>query len=123
MAGWAKIAESDNSFRVRRLISNIGGQRQLRIARPTRTILKFSGRLLLPEDDLVKAYLNERHKFPFEPRQPGGKSRFFSSEAGRQLLEREFLLAGVRIRARCKKLPAISFVHLGLAHLGWASAR
>lgn len=71
----------------------------------------------VPEDDLVKAYLNERHKFPFEPRQTGGKFRFFSSEAGRQLLEREFLLAGVRIRARCKN-PSDIIRPLGFSPFG-----
>jgi hypothetical protein len=71
----------------------------------------------VPEDDLVKAYLNERHKFPFEPRQPGGKFRFFSSEAGRQLLEREFLVAGVQIRARCKN-PSDVIRPLGFSPFG-----
>lgn len=46
----------------------------------------------------------KEQKFPFEPRQPGGKLQYnvFSSEEGRQLLERELLLAGMRIRAFCK---------------------
>ena len=53
----------------------------------------------IPEDDQVKQYLAKPHKFPFEPRKPGGKLGPFSSEEGRQLLERELLMAGVKIRA------------------------
>jgi hypothetical protein len=55
----------------------------------------------LPDNAQLKAYMAEEAKFPFEPRRVGGKLRhnIFSSEQGRQLLEQEFLLAGVRIRA------------------------
>ena len=52
-----------------------------------------------PDNDRVKEYLAKPHKFPFEPRKPGGKLGPFSSEAGRQLLEREFLVAGAKIRS------------------------
>lgn len=54
----------------------------------------------LPDDDQLRAYMSEEEKFPFEPRRVGGrlKSNIFSSEHGRQLLERELLLAGVQIR-------------------------
>lgn len=55
----------------------------------------------LPDDPDLKSYLTLPHKFPFEPRPTGGKLGPFSSELGRQLLERELLLAGVRIRAAC----------------------
>jgi hypothetical protein len=57
----------------------------------------------LPEDADLKAYMSLPQRFPFEPRSPGGKleHNFFSSEQGRQLLERELLLAGVKIRAGC----------------------
>lgn len=55
----------------------------------------------LPDDTDLEAYLAQPHKFPFEPRPPGGKLGPFSSEEGRQLLERELLLAGVKIRAGC----------------------
>lgn len=53
----------------------------------------------LPDDDQLKDYMAEEARFPFEPRKPGGKlkTNIFSSEQGRQLLERELLLAGVRI--------------------------
>ena len=55
----------------------------------------------LPDDAAVQAYVAEEQKFPFEPRKPGGKLEhpIFSSESGRQLLEREFLLAGIQIRS------------------------
>jgi len=49
----------------------------------------------------LKAYMAEETKFPFKPRTPGGKCEhdIFSSEEGRQLLERELLMAGMRIRS------------------------
>ena len=53
----------------------------------------------IAEDPSVEAYAALEHKFPFELRKPGGPLGPFSSEAGRQLLEREFLVAGVKIRA------------------------
>jgi hypothetical protein len=52
----------------------------------------------VPDDDGVKNYLAQPHKFPFNPRTAGGKLGPFPSEEGRQLLERELLIAGVRIR-------------------------
>ncbi len=53
----------------------------------------------IPDDEQVKQYVAKPHKYPLEPRKPGGKLGPFSSEEGRQLLERELLIAGVRIRA------------------------
>ncbi len=55
----------------------------------------------LPQDEALLAYVAEEKKFPFQPRQPGAKLEYevFSSEAGRQLLEKELLLAGMRIRS------------------------
>ena len=62
-----------------------------------------SSELLWPaeitEDPEVQTYAALPHKFPFEIRKPGGPLGPFSSEAGRQLLERELLVAGVKIRA------------------------
>jgi hypothetical protein len=54
---------------------------------------------VVPTDAAVQAYVASEQKFPLVPRTPGGTSRIFSSEAGRQVLEREFLVAGVRIRS------------------------
>lgn len=56
---------------------------------------------VIPDDAELIAYMTEEQKFPFEPRQPGGvpEHAIFSSEEGRQLLERELLLAGMRIRS------------------------
>lgn len=56
----------------------------------------------LPEDARLSAYLGLAHRFPFEPRPPGGQLSPFSSEEGRQLLECQLLLAGVKIRAACE---------------------
>lgn len=63
----------------------------------------------VPDDPALEAYLAQQGRFPFEPRQPGGKPKIeiFSSEEGRQLLEREFLMAGVRIRGFCQNPNAI----------------
>jgi len=56
---------------------------------------------VLPQDEELLSYVGEEKKFPFQLRQPGAKLEhgIFSSEAGRQLLEKEFLLAGMRIRS------------------------
>jgi hypothetical protein len=53
----------------------------------------------LPGDQATQEYAAAQ-KFPFVGRDPGGKSQFFSSEAGRQVLESEFLLAGMKIRSQ-----------------------
>lgn len=55
----------------------------------------------IPEDAALSEYLTQEKKFPFQPRKAGGKLQWsvFSSEDGRQLLERELLLAGMRIRS------------------------
>lgn len=57
----------------------------------------------IPADAALSAYMAEEKRFPFEPRTAGGTliNNVFSSEDGRQLIEREMLLAGVRIRAGC----------------------
>lgn len=55
----------------------------------------------VPTEAALAAYMAEESRFPFKPRAPVGRfeHRIFSSEEGRQLLERELLLAGMRIRA------------------------
>lgn len=57
----------------------------------------------LPKDAALAKYQNEHSKYPFEKRSPGGKSRLFSSEAGRKLLETELLMAGVKICSYSKE--------------------
>ncbi|MFT4435050.1 hypothetical protein ACMX25_16885 [Caballeronia sp. 15715] len=54
---------------------------------------------VIPDNPAVQSYVASETRFPLVPRQPGGKLGVFSSEEGRQLLEREFLIAGVRIRS------------------------
>ena len=59
----------------------------------------------LPQDPIVEGYFAQQdNRYPFEPRPIGGRFQHgvFSSEQGRQLLEREFLLAGLRIRGHCR---------------------
>lgn len=59
----------------------------------------------IPEDQAVKAYVAGM-RFPPNLRTAGqiGGNGIFSSDAGRQLLEEEFLKAGVRIRNMCPHL-------------------
>lgn len=59
----------------------------------------------IPEDALVRAYVYQMaHKPRLRiPGQVGGRA-IFSSDAGRQLLEQEFLKAGARIRNICPNL-------------------
>ncbi|HNZ15509.1 MAG TPA: hypothetical protein PKI51_05840 [Anaerolineaceae bacterium] len=65
------------------------------------------------------AYIDQEKKFPFEFRKTGGslKNNCFSSEEGRQLLEQEFLLAGMKIRALCKN-PSNAMRPLGFSAFG-----
>jgi hypothetical protein len=74
---------------------------------------------ILPSDEGLKAYMAKENKHPFIPREPGGKlkNEIFSSEEGRQLLEREFLLAGVKILSKCKN-PGSSLRPLGFSPFG-----
>ena len=59
----------------------------------------------LPDDHRVRDYVN---RMAYDPtlRTPGnvGSKKIFSSDAGRQVLERELLIAGVRIREMCPHL-------------------
>jgi len=73
----------------------------------------------LPDDELVKAYRAQEHKFPFEPREAGGSGAHgvFSCEEGRQLLETQLLLAGLRIRSFCEN-PSPSLRPLGFSPFG-----
>ncbi len=59
----------------------------------------------IPDDEDVKAYVDEL-KYPPNLRSAGqvGGNGIFSSDESRQLLEQEFLKAGVRIRRKCPNL-------------------
>ena len=73
----------------------------------------------VPTDTALAAYMAEETKFPFEPRAPRGRfqHRIFSSEEGRQLLERELLLAGMHIRSLSQN-PSPALRPLGLSPFG-----
>lgn len=73
----------------------------------------------VPDEPALKAYMAEEGKFPFVPRHPGvqGEHGIFSSEDGRALLEREFLLAGTRIRSVCQS-PSRALRPLGFSSFG-----
>jgi hypothetical protein len=53
----------------------------------------------IPTDTAVQAYVASEKKFPLELRKPGGELGMFSTENGREILESEFLIAGVKIRS------------------------
>lgn len=59
----------------------------------------------------------DQGRFPLEPRSPGGKSSVFSSEAARQVLEKAFLSAGLRIRSFSQN-PSPSLRPLGFGPFG-----
>ena len=73
----------------------------------------------VPESEALAAYMELKEKFPFEPRSAGGilENKIFSGEPGRQLLERELLLAGVKIRGQCND-PNPLMRPLGFGHFG-----
>jgi hypothetical protein len=71
----------------------------------------------IPDNPAVRTYAALPHKFPVELRNPGGPLGPFSSEAGRQLLERELLVAGVKIRANHAN-PKDSMRPLGFSQYG-----
>ena len=78
----------------------------------------------LPDNPDVAAYIESEEHFPFVPRNPGARSELnlFSSESGRQVLEREMLLAGMRIRSFCREpSPAIRPLGRGNFGLGFGS--
>ena len=72
----------------------------------------------VPDVAEVQAYVALPSKFPFEPRQPSVAAiPPFSSEAGRQVLESEFLIAGAKIRAMSDN-PKASMRPLGFSAFG-----
>lgn len=50
---------------------------------------------IIPMDQIIQEHVDVAAKL----RTPGGKTKFFSSESARQILESEFLLAGAKIRS------------------------
>ena len=78
----------------------------------------------IPDDPALSDYMAQEKKFPFEPRASGGQLQWpiFSSEAGRQLLERELLLAGMHIRSLSREpSPALRPLGFGPFGLGFGS--
>lgn len=72
----------------------------------------------VPNTAEVNAYMALPSKYPFEPRQPGVKPiEPFSSEAGRQVLESEFLIAGAKIWSMSEN-PKQSMRPLGFSPFG-----
>lgn len=75
---------------------------------------------VVPDDPAVQAYNNQLiadRAYPLEPRTVGGPSGVFSSEQGRQLLEHEFVVAGVKIRSLKPDLNSF-FRPLGCSNFG-----
>ena len=74
---------------------------------------------IIPDNKTVNAYIEGEEDHPFIPRADVDRDNHpvFSSEEGRRLLEREFLLAGVRIRSFCKE-PKRNMRPLGFSVFG-----
>ncbi len=79
---------------------------------------------VIPEDDAVKEYVASMYYSPFL-RTPGsiGRNEIFSSDQNRQILEQEFLKAGVWIRDKCPHLGDTQrpLGHMTLETLGFGS--
>lgn len=79
---------------------------------------------VIPNDAAVQAYVQSM-KYPPTLRKPGGVSAhgMFATEAGRSILEDEFLKAGARIRQICPNLGATQrpLGHMTLDTLGFGS--
>jgi len=72
----------------------------------------------IPNVAEVQGYMALPSKYPFEPRQAGGAVVApFSSEQGRQVLEREFLIAGAKIISLSEN-PTASMRPLGFSPFG-----
>ncbi|RWO75000.1 MAG: hypothetical protein EOS17_04225 [Mesorhizobium sp.] len=78
----------------------------------------------IPDDAVTKAYVDKMN-YPPSLRSGGnvGPLKIFSCDSGRQLLEREFLKAGARIREMCQNLPAAErpLGHSSLETIGFGS--
>ena len=74
---------------------------------------------VLPNDESLQTYMAEEQKYPFKPRQTGGtcEHEIFSCEEGRQLLETQLLLAGLKIRSFSEN-PSPSLRPLGFSPFG-----
>ncbi len=73
---------------------------------------------VLPDNQAVRNLVAAETRFPFSPRATTGLSHpIFSSEDGRQLLERHFLLAGLTIRSSIRA-PKSHWRPLGFSNFG-----
>lgn len=74
---------------------------------------------VIPQDEALAEYIAAEEKFPFKLRPLGGKleHQIFSSEQGRQMLEQELLLAGMRIRSFSQN-PSKALRPLGFSPFG-----
>lgn len=77
----------------------------------------------IPEDAALMEYMKQEERFPFQPRKTRGQRQWpFSSEDGRKLLERELLLAGMRIRSFSQNpSPVIRPLGFSLFGIGFGS--
>ena len=73
-----------------------------------------------PEDPAVRAYQERPTTKEIVWRPPGGETHVFSSESGRSLLEREFLVAGARLVAKAQN-PNPMMRPLGYGRFGFGS--
>ena len=79
---------------------------------------------VIPDEKAVEAYVAAmKYKPVLRTAGRVGEHNFFSSDAGRQLLEREFLIAGCRIRNMCPnlKVPHRPLGYMVLETLGFGT--
>ena len=118
--------------RLHEVASNAGKQLRFRFwaalrienRRARRNVSEVLWPTVLPDNAALAAYMGEETRFPFEPRATGQQfeHRVFSSEEGRQLLERELLLAGMHIRSLSQNpSPALRPLGFGPFGLGFGS--
>ncbi len=73
--------------------------------------------VLAPDDELVRKYIEDMKSPPvYRVAGSTGKLKFFSSEAGRHILEQQFLIKGAHIRSICPNLK-IAHRPLGFSSL------
>lgn len=124
-------AHTYGQYRVGKRLKETAAQLGIEIDGAFRRILEYENRLMyrnesqvlwpasVPEVDELAAYMAQGQDYPFVPRQPLDQDppAPFSSESGRQLLEQELLMAGVRIRSWYKN-PSPALHPLGFSNVG-----
>jgi len=104
-----KISFTYWSFKQARLENRLKYKNSSDILWPTEEILS------IPEiAEYIEEQDPEKNKIKFRDKDSSGKSKFFSSEENRRIIEQEFTLAGLKIRSFSAS-PSISLKPLGFS--------